>query len=163
MDSTLLPHRVSVPNACQSLTEHIPERAGRRRAGREGWEATYKSEGCLAQQRRARLAQDAMRQLPACSRSEFWTLGASGNGVHEASHDGLQLGSARFAASTCPAAVDLLPPLCPRCFSDSGCTQGEMSIMGSERSFIGGGVEGLLVLVVVLVVLVVLCRVGFVE
>ena len=39
-----------------------------------------------------------------------------------------------------------------------------MSIMGSERSFIGGGVEGLLVLVVVvLVVWVVLCRVGFVE
>ena len=38
-----------------------------------------------------------------------------------------------------------------------------MSIMGSERSFIGGGVEGLLVLVVVLVVLVVLCRVEFVE
>ena len=36
--------------------------------------------------------------------------------------------------------------------------------MGSERSFIGGGVEGLLVLVVVvLVVLVVLCRVEFVE
>ena len=55
------------------------------------------------------------------------------------------------------AAVDLLPPLCPRCFSDSGCTQGEMSIMGSERSFIGGGVEGLLL------VLVGLCRVEFVE